>query len=91
MRSIFVAACIAASLSAMTAPAESRDRQTRTVSQQPSPQQHISQRPRASQAMASNARASAAPARSSQSGGHYERHCVTMACGTPWCYSVKTN
>jgi hypothetical protein len=36
----------------------------------------------------SNANASAAP-QSSKDSGRYERKCVIMSCGTPWCFSVK--
>ena len=34
----------------------------------------------------SNANASAA---SQSKADGYERKCVTMSCGTPWCYSVR--
>jgi hypothetical protein len=29
------------------------------------------------------------PAPSAHDGAKYERKCVTMSCGTPWCYNTR--
>jgi hypothetical protein len=43
---------------------------------------------RSTSKQSSTANASAAP-QSGKDSGRYERKCVIMSCGTPWCYSVK--
>jgi hypothetical protein len=43
---------------------------------------------RSTSKQSSNANASAAP-QSGKDSGRYERKCVIMSCGTPWCFSVK--
>ena len=55
------------------------------------PDAHAGNRPAPKQSVSTSAHASAhaSAAKSSPDAGKYERKCVIMSCGTPWCFNTR--